>query len=238
MIVQRMMQIQKKQCSLEDLRKTLAKTRRRPLSGVLTSGKSGHFAAKCPYEDNDDNNNERKSKFNKKKYRGKDNKTWKSKKSLYSKKESDEESLSDEILFMAMEEIHTKKQDVESDLGEEDVEVDLEQDSISALHEIKILKKKNMGLKVQLKEESEEKYAKSQTLEDAEKQIKDLKFQIDEAKKIEEELKNQIKVKVESCEKFEAEIASLKKIEKSTTPLNHEEINQKGSLLLENLLAS
>lgn len=51
-------------------------------------------------------------------------------------------------------------------------------------------------------------------------------------------MRNQIKVKVESCEKFEVEIASIRKIGKSSTLLNQEEINQKGSLLLDNLLAS
>lgn len=167
-------------------------------------GKTGHFAAKCPYENDEDNVNEKKSRSYKKKFRGKDKKFWKSKKSLYSKKESDssegseEESLSDEILFMSLQKSQGENQVDENVFDEEDGEVDLEQELISALSEIKSLKKKNLNLKMLLKEETKEKDRKSQALEDAEKQIKDLKFQIEDANKLEVELRNQIRVKAES----------------------------------------
>ncbi|XP_059078039.1 uncharacterized protein LOC131876616 [Cryptomeria japonica] len=97
-------------------------------------GKIGHFASKYPYEKENDNDDEKESRFkNNKKFVKREKKFWKYKRSLYSKEDSDsspsseEENHNDEILFMAIEDI----QEEVDYFDEEDVEVDLEQELIS-----------------------------------------------------------------------------------------------------------
>lgn len=97
---------------------------------------------------------------------------------------------------MALEETHAENQEDEDVVfDEEDRDVDIEKELLSALSEIKSLKKKNLNLKLLLKEEIEEKIRKSQA-------------QIEEDKKVQEDLKSQIKLKKESCDRLEAEIVS------------------------------
>jgi hypothetical protein len=71
-----------------------------------------------------------------------------------------------------------------------DVEVDLEEELICALREIKKLKKKNLKQKEQLQKYEEEdcdaKEKMSQSLEEIEKTIISLKIQLEEEKRMEE----------------------------------------------------
>ncbi|XP_059078228.1 uncharacterized protein LOC131876769 [Cryptomeria japonica] len=109
-------------------------------------GKIGHFASKCPYEKEEHNSYEKKTKHNNKKFMRKGKKFRNFRRSIYSKEESsssdgsDEKSLNDEILFMALEETLTKNQEEEDYFEEDEVEVELEQELISALSEIKKFK--------------------------------------------------------------------------------------------------
>ncbi|KAH9293136.1 hypothetical protein KI387_041660 [Taxus chinensis] len=182
-------------------------------------GKIGHFAAKCPEkEDSDDEESKPKFKREFKQNKGK-KRFGKQKKSLYSKgssRSSEESGISDsdsdneEILFMAI------KDDLERDEDmEEKGEVNLEEELICALGELKALKKKNQKQKLQiLKYEEEDRNFEakiSQSLEESGKMIVDLKTQIEEAKRVEEELRNQLRTKEEDCEKRESEIVALRK---------------------------
>jgi hypothetical protein len=109
-------------------------------------GKIGHFANKCPYAKKSDSDEEEDPKKEKKYQKGnkKGDKRKAFKKNLYSREDSsssdeDDESDSDSerVLFMATK---TKKRTPESD--EEEGEVDLEEELISALTELKKERKK------------------------------------------------------------------------------------------------
>ncbi|KAH9302639.1 hypothetical protein KI387_014222, partial [Taxus chinensis] len=167
-------------------------------------GKIGHFAAKCPEkEDSEDEESKPKFKREFKQSRGK-KRFEKQKKSLYSKRgssSSEESGISDsdsdeeETLFMAIEEgSSTSKVDLE---GINDIEE--EEELICALGEIKALKKRNQKqrLRHQKYEEQNQSFeAKlAQSLEESKNLIIDLKTQIEEAKRIEEGLRSQLKVK-------------------------------------------
>lgn len=135
----------------------------------FSCGMVEHFATKCPYAKSEDSNYEKKPKFNNK-YKGKENKSLKFKKSLYSKEEScssdvsDEESLSKEILSMVIEEVHAENQEDEDHFDLEEGEIDFEEELISALSEMKRLRKKNQNLKLLLQEENEMKTKTSQAM--------------------------------------------------------------------------
>lgn len=109
---------------------------------------------------------------------------------------------------------------------------------VSALNEIKKLRKKNQNLKLLLQEGNGEKNKVFQVVENAEKLIIDLKIQIDKGKKREEEIRSQLKLKEENCKRLEVEIVSLRKLDKSSTLLNHEKINHKSSMSLDDILGS
>lgn len=162
---------------LRKLKKGSRKYKVKLPSKCFNYGKVGHFAAKCPYvktescDDEEDNNiKENKSHQHKKNYKkGKHEKKknfHKKKKSLYSKEDSSSFEESDEcifdsdredILFMA---INTKFDSIENEyqgkekmnskeveIVETDGEVDLEEELIFALSEIKKLKKKDLKQK-------------------------------------------------------------------------------------------
>ncbi|XP_057851906.2 uncharacterized protein LOC131062296 [Cryptomeria japonica] len=143
----------------------------------FSCGKIGHFASKCPYEKEEDSDDERSSKFKNSK--------------------SEEENQNDEILFMAVEDTQEEEEYFD------EVEVDLEQELISALNEIKKLKKKNQNLKQLLQEENNKFSKKSMALEAAKKMVADLIIQSEEARKTKEELRKQIKEKELNCEKLD-----------------------------------
>jgi hypothetical protein len=122
-------------------------------------GKIGHFANKCPYAKNKENDEEEVPKKEKKYQKGdkRRNKNKFFKKSLYSKEDSsssdeddDSDSDSENVLFMAYE---NDEEDYE-----EEGEVDLREELISALEELKRERKKNKSLKgelLMLKEDSQ-----------------------------------------------------------------------------------
>ncbi|XP_057818249.1 uncharacterized protein LOC131031215 [Cryptomeria japonica] len=154
--------------------------------------KIGHFASKCPYEKENDDNGKKESRFkNNKKFVKRERKSQKFKRSLYSKEDidsspcSEEENQNDEILFMVVEDI----QEEVDYFDEEDVEVDLKQELISAFSEIKRLKKKNQNLEILLQEENNKVSENNVALEATGKLNEDIRVQIEEGKKIEEDLR-------------------------------------------------
>ena len=89
---------------------------------------------------------------------------------------------------------------------EEEGEVNLEAELISALGELRIVRKKNKPLKEEnrrLKEEGDS--------EELKKALLNLKVQIEEAKAIKEVLKGQLRQRERIQEELEIEICSLKK---------------------------
>jgi hypothetical protein len=106
-----------------------------------------------------------------------------------------------------------------------DGEVDLEEELICSLSEIKKLRKKNLKQKEQLQKYEEEdhdsKSKMSQNLEELENIIRSLKVQLEDVIRREEVVGIQEKKKEENCEELESEIVSLRKdLENSTTQLN------------------
>lgn len=55
---------------------------------------------------------------------------------------------------------------------------------------------------------------------------------------MEEEIRNQLKVKEENVERLEAEVVSLRNISKSSTQLSNEKINQKNTMSLDKIICS
>jgi hypothetical protein len=104
--------------------------------------------------------------------------------------------------------------------------VDLEEELMCSISEIKKLRKKNLKQKEQLVQKYEEEYRDSkakmpQSLEETKKTIMNVKVQLEEARRIEEEVRIQLKKKKENCEKLESGIVSLRKeLEKTTIKLN------------------
>jgi hypothetical protein len=177
-------------------------------------GKIGHFANKCPYAKKSDSDEEEDPKKEKKYQKGnkKGDKRKVFKKNLYSREDSsssdeDDESDSDSerVLFMATE---NKKRTLES---EEEGEVDLEEELISALTELKKERKKNKSFK--------------------EENIS-LKTQLEEGKRKEEVMQIQMIKKEKECEKLEKEIMTLR------VEVNKLNKNLKSSQVLENILNS
>jgi predicted RNase H-like nuclease (RuvC/YqgF family) len=109
----------------------------------------------------------------------------------------------------------------EEENTETDGEVDLEEELMCALREIKKLRKNNLKQKEKLQKYEEEdrdsKAKMSQSLEESENIIISLKVQLEEARRIEEVVRIQLKKKEENCEELESEIVSLRKELKKTT---------------------
>jgi hypothetical protein len=166
-------------------------------------GKVGHFASKCPFKENNTNEKERKGKdkpreFKKKKSFKRNNFYSKEDRSNSSDTEEEEyepDTIQDEKLLMALEQ-HKYDQE-KKDTKECEVVVDMEGELISALEEISRLKKKNRLRKEQL-QIYKEKY------NEISEEIVILKIQLEEDKRREEILMNQIKEKENICDKLEA----------------------------------
>jgi hypothetical protein len=104
-------------------------------------------------------------------------------------------------------------------------EVDLEEEIMCALSEIKKPRKKNLKQKEKMKkyeEEDRDSKAKiSQILEESKNIIIRLKVQLEETRRIEEVVKIKLKEKEENCKNLEVEHVSLRKdLENSTAQLN------------------
>ncbi|XP_043699838.1 uncharacterized protein LOC122650492 [Telopea speciosissima] len=115
-----------------------------------------------------------------------------------SEDESDDDT-TDELLFMVLSDI-TEKSDEHpttgSDNDEEEAEVDLEGELIAALDELKTERKSHKKTTKQLKE--------------AEKKILEMKVQIEEFKKVVDELETQFSLKSGDCCKLEEEVVMLR----------------------------
>jgi hypothetical protein len=165
-------------------------------------GKIGHFASKCPHKKKDQNS-EGEEKYKSKRF-GK-------KKSLCvnnddSSGDTDSDSSCEdkvnEFMLMAKEDYDYKI--TGSDVNDEEVVVDLEGELISALEEIARLrfkKKKKKQLLIQFEKDSKK----------PDEDFALLKVELEEAKKIEDILKQQLSEKKARCEALEEEVVKTRK---------------------------
>jgi hypothetical protein len=177
----------------------------------------GHFANKCPYKKK--RNDEGYSK-GKQTYKGKRTTKKVFKKSLCTKEDissSDEDEVSDSeterVLFMEVED--SDKEDSEEEYEEaeeeyeeveeeiEEAEVDYREELMCAIEVIRREKKKNKKLQAELD--------KKEDTQELEQMITNLKVQIEEDKRIEEALKEQLEEKDKIIGNLEAEIVTLRK---------------------------
>jgi chromosome segregation ATPase len=137
-----------------------------------------------------------------------------------SDEDDDSDSDSRRVLFMALE---TQEETTENNEGdyEEEGEVNLEEELISALSDLRIARKKNKSLKEELSKLKEGFQNPRKNSEEAKQTIIDLRIQLEEAKVIEETLKRQLEEKKKITENLEAEIVSLRKeLQKKDIQLN------------------
>jgi hypothetical protein len=157
-------------------------------------GKIGHFASKCPHQKKDQNYDDEKKykykKYNKKKrlVANDDNSSEDiDSDSSYKNKEND-------LMLIAKEDYDNKN--IGSDDNDEEAVVDMEGELISALEEIDRLKIKNRKQKqllIQFEKDSKQ----------PDEDFALLKVKLEEAKKIEDMLKQQLSEKKASCEALE-----------------------------------
>jgi hypothetical protein len=165
-------------------------------------GKIGHFASKCPHQKKDQNSDDEK-KYKYKKYN--------KKKSLVANNDNSSEDIDSDTScedkandFMLMAKEDNDNKSTGSDDNDEEVVVDLEGELISALEENDRLRTKNRKLKQLL----------TQFEKDSKKPDEDfalLKVELEEAKKIEDILKQQLLEKKVRCESLEEEIVKTRK---------------------------
>jgi hypothetical protein len=171
----------------------------------------GHFANKCPHKKK--RNDEGYSK-GRQTYKGKRTTKKVFKKNFCTKEDissSDEDEVSDSeigrVLFMAVED--SDKEDSEEEYEEsyeeeiEEAEVDFREELMSAIEVIRREKKKNKKLQAELD--------KKKDTQELEQMITKLKVQIEEDKRIEEALKEQLEGKDGIIGNLEAEIVTLRK---------------------------
>lgn len=196
-------------------------------------GKVGHFASKCPYKKKDQNHiDEEKHTF--KRY----NKNYKYKKKGLCANDVDSSEASDselscenkenDFMLMAIEDLDIEY--TESDMNDEDDVVDMEGELISALEEIDKLRLKKRKQK--------------QLLMQYEKNVKEpsancilLNVELEEAKKIEDILRQQLTVNKTICEKLEEEVVTfMKELEKFQALFHQNFSSIKASEELNNIL--
>jgi hypothetical protein len=178
-------------------------------------GKIGHFASKCPHQKKAQNfDDEKKYKYKK----------YDKKKSLVvnndnSSEESDSDSSCDDktndFVLMAKEDHDNKSTGIID--NEEEAVVDLEGELISALEEIDRLRFKNRKLKQVLTQF--EKVSK-----EPDEDLALLKVELEEAKKIEDILKQQLSEKKLRCEALEEEIVKTRKEMEKFKGLYHQNL--------------
>jgi hypothetical protein len=178
-------------------------------------GKIGHFASKCPHQKKDqkfdDENKYKYKKYNKKKSLVVNNDN--------SSEETDSDSSCDDktndFVLMAKED-HDNKSTGNID-NEEEAVVDLEGELINALEEIDRLRFKNRKLKqvlTQFEKDSKE----------PDEDLALLKVELEEAKKIEDILKQQLSEKKLRCEALEEEIVKTRKEMEKFKGLYHQNL--------------
>jgi hypothetical protein len=175
-------------------------------------GKIGHFASKCPHQKKGQNfDDEKKYKYQK----------YNKKKSLVANNDNSSESTdsdsSDENktnYFVLMAKEDHDNEGTSSDDNEEEAMVDLEGELVSSLEEIDRLRSKNRKLKqvlTQFEKEPDEECAL-------------LKVELEEAKKIEDILKQQLSEKKLRCEALEEEIVKTRKEMEKFKGLYHQNL--------------
>jgi hypothetical protein len=178
-------------------------------------GKIGHFSSKCPHQKKDQKSDDEK-KYKYKKYN--------KKKSLvafndHSSEDTDSDSSGEDkandFVLMAKEDNDNKSTD--SDDNEEEPVVDLEGELISALEEIDRLISKNRKLKQVLTQF--EKHSK-----EPDENFSLLKVELEEAKNIEDILKQQLPEKKLRCEALEEEIVKTRKEMEKFKGLYHQNL--------------
>jgi hypothetical protein len=139
------------------------------------------------------------------------------KKSLSSKDDSssfDEDDDSDNdsriVLFMALETLEETNENNEGDY-EEEGEVNLEPELISALSDLRIARKKNNSLKEELSKIKEGFRNPSKNSKEVKHTIIGLRIQLEESKVIEETLKRQLEENKKITKNLKVEIVSLRK---------------------------
>jgi hypothetical protein len=177
----------------------------------------GHFANKCPHKKKRNDEGYSKGKHT---YKGKITTKKVFKKRLYTKEDissSDEDEVSDNetgrVLFMAVkdsdkedskeeyEEAEEECEEVEEEI--EEAEVDYREELMCAIEVIRREKKKNKKLQAELD--------KKKDTRELEQMITKLKVQIEEDKRIEEALKEQLEEKDKIIGNLEAEVVTLRK---------------------------
>jgi hypothetical protein len=166
----------------------------------------GHFANKCPH--NKKRNDEGYSK-DRQTYKGKRTTKKVFKKNFFTKEDissSDEDEVSDSetgrVLFMAVEDSEEEYEEAYEEEIEE-AKVDFREELMSAIEVIRREKKKNKKLQAELD--------KKKDTQELEQMITKLKVQIEEDKRIEESLKEQLEGKDRIIGNLEAEIVTLRK---------------------------
>jgi hypothetical protein len=176
----------------------------------------GHFANKCPHKKKRNDEGYSKGKHT---YKGKRTTKKVFKKILYTKEDissSDEDEVSDNetgrVLFMAVkdsdkedseeeyEEAEEECEEVEEEI--EEAEVDYREELMCAIEVIRREKKKNKKLQAELD--------KKKDTRELEQMITKLKVQIEEDKRIEEALKEQLEEKDKIIGNLEAEVVTLR----------------------------
>jgi hypothetical protein len=185
-------------------------------------GKIGHFENKCPHKGKDQTSDDEE----KHKHRNffKDNNF--KKKSLYvnndddpSDDEDNDSSIEDklnEIILIAKEDYDNKS--TGSEANEEEVVVDMEGELISGLEEIDRLRIKNIKQKQLL----------IQFVKDSKQLDEDfslLKAELEEAKKIEDNLKEQLSKRKERCKALEEEVMKTRKELEKFQALYHQNLS-------------
>jgi hypothetical protein len=165
-------------------------------------GKIGHFAPKCPHQKKDQNSNDEK-KYKYKKYNKKKSLVANNDNSLEDiDSDSSCEDKANDFMLMSKEDYDNKS--TGSDENDEEVAVDLEGELISALEEVDRLRTKNKKQKQLLTQF--EKYNKK-----PDEYFALLKVELEEAKKIEDILKQQLLENKVRCEALEEEIVKTRK---------------------------
>jgi hypothetical protein len=162
-------------------------------------GKIGHFASKFPHQKKDQNSDDEK-KYKYKKYNKKKSLVVNNDNSLEdTDSDSSCEDKANDFMLMAKEDYDNKS--TGNDDNDEEVVVDLEGELISALEEIDRLRTKNRKKKQLLTQ-----YEKDSKKPDEEFSL--LKVELEEAKKIEDILKQKLLEKKVRCEALEEEVVN------------------------------
>jgi len=196
-------------------------------------GKVGHFSSRCPYskgtlEDSKETRNFfKKTSYKKNHYKG--NKNFITKEEDISSNSSDSEE--SEVMFLGIEELDKDDSKIQEESNVE-AKVDMEEELISALSELKNYKNKYRELKNFMSEQKEKQEQEEKEIDDL---IRDLRNQILKSKEREECLEGLLKEKKQLCEQLEKEVAQLRDEENSKKV---KEKFEKNSTILDNILKS